>query len=525
MTLSFVYPVYNEIKNLPRLVPETQRIADGLCSDYEIVLVDDGSTDGSAAYLTQLAAQYPNLRPVHHGRNRGLGAAITTGLSHATKDLVLYMDSDFPVNWEDARAILSHLPPDADLVIGYRVGRAEGLRREIMSWTYNRMIRWGFGLKVRDVNFAFKLIRRSVLEQMRLRSEGSFIDAEILLEARRLQARITEVGIQYHTRVAGQSTAASNRVVLRLLGEMRRYWWRLRTGRAGTARLIVNADDFGLCEEVNEGVIAAFDHGLVTSASLMPTGEAFAHAVMLARRRPDLDLGVHLALTGTRPISPPETVRSLVTSNGTFLPNWRAFLRRFLTRSLRSDEIARELRAQLEKAAQTGLSLSHLDGHQHLHLLPGLLPIVMQLAAEYDLRALRYPQPRRRQATGSLFRRVRRQAEERALRLLCRLEARRVSASGLLVPDDFRGFSEAGAWDEERLMRTLADLDGGLTELCCHPGADDSVDARLHWGYAWEQELAALTSPKVKAALAESGVRLTTYRECLDGRPRCSPVP
>jgi len=116
MTLSFVYPVYNEMENLPRLIPETQRIAAGASSPTtRSWLVDDGSTDGSGVEIDRLAARsIPQIRPVHHGRNRGLGAAIVTGLSHATKDLVLYMDSDFPVGWEEARAILSRLLPDAD---------------------------------------------------------------------------------------------------------------------------------------------------------------------------------------------------------------------------------------------------------------------------------------------------------------------------------------------------------------------------------------------------------------------------
>jgi hopanoid biosynthesis associated protein HpnK len=515
MSLSFVYPVYNEIENLPRLAPETQRIAEGLFADYEIVLVDDGSTDGSGSIIDQLASEHPCIRAVHHRRNRGLGAAITTGLAHATKDLVLYMDSDFPVSWQDARAILSAISPEADLVIGNRLGRAEGPRREIMSWTYNQLIRWVFGLKVRDVNFAFKLIRAPVLQQMRLRSEGSFIDAEMLLEARRLQARIVEVPIKYHTRVAGQSTAASNAVVLRILGEMWRYWWRRRTGRAGPARLIINADDLGLCKEVNEGIVRAFDEGLVTSASLMPTGEAFAHAVELALARPELDLGVHLALSETKPVSPPDAIPSLVTPEGRFPRSWRAFLGRYLARRVSREEMERELRAQLERVAETGLRCSHLDGHQHLHLLPGLLPIVTRLAEEYGIGAVRYPHQRRWQANGGVGRRLRRRVEACGLGLLCRLGARRLRAAGLLLSNDFRGFGEAGAWSEESLIRTLADVDGGLTELCCHPGANDGVDARLHWGYAWEQELAALTSDEVRAARAEAGVTLTTYRDCL----------
>ena len=96
--------------------------------------------------------------------------------------------------------------------------------------------------------------------------------------------------------------------------------------------------------------------------------------------------------------------------------------------------------------------------------------------------------------------------------------AARCGGCGLLVPDDFRGFSEAGAWDTEKLAHVLSDVDGGLTEICCHPGADDAIEARFPWGYGWERELAALTSTDLKRALTEAGVTLTTYRECLEKR-------
>ena len=518
MGLSFVYPIYNEIDNLPRLLPQTQRIAEGLFPDYEVVLVDDGSVDGSGPFVDRLAAEHEHVRAVHHGRNRGLGAAIATGLSHATKDLVLYMDSDFPVAAEEARAALSQWTPEIDVLIGHRVGRAEGPRRELMSWTYNRLIRWTFGLRVRDVNFAFKLIRRSLLEQMRLRSEGSFIDAELLLEARRLGARVREVGMRYHARVAGVSTAASSRVVVRILGEMWRYARRRRAGATGPASLIVSADDFGLCEAVNRGVAEAFDRGVVTSASVLTTGDAFAHAASLARARPALDLGVHLALTQTAPISPPEEIASLVGRDGRFLPGWRSFAARYLRGGVRKQEVERELRAQIERAREAGLECSHLDSHQHVHMLPGVLAIVARLGSEYGIGALRYPyQKRSREVRRNGVARLRRRAEECVLRFMCRLNKRAVEANGLLIPDDFRGFSEAGVWDEDSLAQTVADLDGGLTEICCHPGADDGVDEQLHWGYRWEQELAALTSPRVAAAIERNGVRLATYRDRLSG--------
>ena len=512
-----MYPVYNEIENLPRLLPETQRIADGIAPDYEVVLVDDGSTDGSGGFVDELAAKYPNVRPVHHNRNRGLGAAIRTGLANATRDLVLYIDSDFPVSVEEARAALGLFTDEVDLLIGYRLGRAEGPRREIMSWTYNRLIRSSFGLRgerrlrVRDVNFAFKLIRRPILQEMRLRSEGSFIDAELLLEAVRLGARIREVGIHYHSRAAGVSTAASYRVVLRIFREMWRYWRRRRAGQVGPANLIVNADDFGLCEAVNRGIAQAHDRGIVTSASLLAAGDALEHAVHLARARPGLDLGIHLSLIQTRPVSPAARIPSLVGEDGRLHRDWRAFLSRYLRKRLRETEIEAELRAQIEKALATGLSFSHLDSHQHIHMLPGVLPTVVRLAADYGIGAVRFPNERR--APGRSARRP--FAELLALRAACALSRPLLAKNGLLVPNEFRGFAEAGRWRSDSLADTIFELESGLTEIGCHPGDDDAIDSELGWGYRWEQELAALTSPEVAAAISQGGVRLTTYRAAL----------
>jgi len=515
MTLSFVYPIYNEIENLPRLAPETERIAAGLVDDFEVILVNDGSRDGSGPFIDRLAAEHTRVRAFHHARNRGLGAAISTGLAHASKELVLYMDSDFPVSVEEARAAIGRFGPDCDMLIGYRLGRAEGPRREIMSWSYNRLVRWTFGLHVTDVNFAFKLIRRSLLEQMRPRSEGSFIDAELLIEARRLGARIKETGIHYHARVAGVSTAASNRVVIRILQEMWRYWRTRRANALGPAGVIVNADDFGLCEAVNDGVVTAFDHGIVTSASILPTGEAFAQAADLARFRPNLDLGVHLSLTQTVPVSPPGAVPSLVDGQGRFPPTWSAFVSRYLRGRIRRADVETEVRAQIERVRQAGLGMSHIDSHQHLHMLPGILPVVARLAHEYGIGALRYPRQRRDQATARGLARLRRRAVEKALLAMCTVGARGLGPDRLLMPDDFRGLSEAGHWDSASLARTVADIDGGLTEICCHPGTDNGIGSRFPWGYQWEQELAALTSAEVASAVAESRVTLTTYRDTL----------
>jgi hopanoid biosynthesis associated protein HpnK len=423
------------------------------------------------------------------------------------------MDSDFPVSVEDARAALTSWRPDIDLLIGHRVGRAEGPRRELMSWAYNRLIRRMFDLQVRDVNFAFKLVRRSLLTQMRLHSEGSFVDAEILLEARRLGARLREFGMRYHPRTAGSSTAASTRVVAGILRELMQYG-RRSAGWRGAARLIVNADDFGLCDAINQGVIAAFDHGIVTSASILPTGESFEQAVRLARDRPGLSVGVHLALTQTRPVLSPEAVPSLIDGGGSLPASWGEFLGRHIRGAIQRREVEAELRAQIENVLGAGLEVSHLDSHEHVHVAPGVLPMVARLAAEYGIGAVRCPGQRRHQAVDRPWMRsLRRRAQGLALRAACRLAPRVLRRHGLRWASDFRGFTEAGSWTSEALCRAIAKLDGGVAEICCHPGADDGVDAQLGWGYRWEQELGALTSDEVRAAVAENGVRLTSYRE------------
>src|SRR4029077_5983856 len=157
----------------------------------------------------------------------------------ATRQWILYIDSDLPIRMEDALAAVP-LTDAADMVIGYRVNRCEGLKREIMSWCYNRLIRVLFGLRVRDVNFAFKLFRREVMRQVHLESEGSFIDAELLLEARRAGFRIAEIGLNYYPRVAGTSTLASSSGVLKLLRERLRYGWNAPARRRNPAAASVS---------------------------------------------------------------------------------------------------------------------------------------------------------------------------------------------------------------------------------------------------------------------------------------------
>jgi glycosyltransferase involved in cell wall biosynthesis len=221
--LSFVFPMYNELGNIERCVTWAIEVGRKMTDDLEILVVDDASTDGSGVLADQLAEKHPEVCVIHHTYNRKLGGAIKTGFANASKAWVLYIDSDLPIDLNESLRAVPLALEGNDLVIGWRRNRSEGIKREIMSWVYNRMIRVLFGLKVIDVNFAFKMIRREFLQYIPLDSEGSFIDAELLIRARRLGATIAEMGLDYYPRTAGVSTLASMGVVVKIVDEMRAF--------------------------------------------------------------------------------------------------------------------------------------------------------------------------------------------------------------------------------------------------------------------------------------------------------------
>ena len=187
LSFSIVVPLFNEEANVRTLI---RRIFDivGTRSEFrELVLVDDGSLDRTAEYVEAEASEEPRIRLIRHEVNRGLGGAIRTGLRHATGELVLYTDADLPFDFSHIPNLISVASGgrEARVVIGYRLNRDEGMRRWLLSKFYNLLISALFSLRVRDVNFACKVIPGGLARQAMLESEGSFIDAEILLEARR----------------------------------------------------------------------------------------------------------------------------------------------------------------------------------------------------------------------------------------------------------------------------------------------------------------------------------------------------
>jgi len=239
-SLSFVFPMYNEEENIERMVAETLAVAGWVARDYEIVIVDDASTDRSGELADRLASRHPEVRVIHHEVNRKLGGTLRTGFAAARKEFVLYIDSDLPIDMGDVPDAAARLD-GADMLIGYRLSRAEGPKRAIMSWGYNRLIRAAFGLKVRDVNFAFKLFRRDMLKDVALTSEGSFIDAELLIEAHRHGYSLREHGLNYYPRVAGVSNLSGLGIVAKILREMAVYMVRRKPVDAAAKRARIHA--------------------------------------------------------------------------------------------------------------------------------------------------------------------------------------------------------------------------------------------------------------------------------------------
>lgn len=274
-------------------------------------------------------------------------------------------------------------------------------------------------------------------------------------------------------------------------------------------RLVVNADDFGLTIEVNQGIVEAWRDGIVTSASIMACGDAFEHAVRVAGECPALDVGVHLTLVEEKPVSPPRSVPSLLGPDGGFFPHVTVLARRHLAGRVRREEVRDELRRQIERVLGAGLRISHLDSHQHVHVLPGLGTIVRDLAREFGVERIRHPHERLR---GYMLRdRVPgRLAAMLALNLAC-ASAR---PNGLRTADQFAGSFFAGRLNRRNLFTVIDHLSGpGTCELMCHPGRPPRGDRYAHWNYDWREELAALTDPAVRDYLQEKGIRLASWRE------------
>jgi len=225
--LSLVFPAFNEAENLPLLLESATKIGDNLGSTFEIVIVDDGSQDESASVLDRWKERDPRIVSVHHGTNLGYGAALRAGLREARGELVFFSDADLQFDLSEIAVLLDHTD-DVEIVAGYRAPRRDPWMRTLIAQIWGGLVRILFDLPIRDIDCAFKVFRREVLDEIPIESIGAFINTEILVRATTAGFRIRQIPVSHHPRRLGRQTGAHPRVILRALIELAQLYGELR---------------------------------------------------------------------------------------------------------------------------------------------------------------------------------------------------------------------------------------------------------------------------------------------------------
>lgn len=264
-------------------------------------------------------------------------------------------------------------------------------------------------------------------------------------------------------------------------------------------RLIVNADDLGLSEEVNRGIIEAHRNGIVTSATLMVTMEAVDHA-LASIQDSSLDVGLHIDLSWGRSISLPAEIPSLVDADSRFLGK-KQLLKQLLLRKVRPQDIEKEIFAQVGRFKQTGLTLFHIDVHQHFHGFPVVMKSLAKVAHSENIPFIRFVnEPTFDKPVNSIM-------------YLMFLFSKQHFPKQSRAADNFLGLALTNRLNADSLLPQLAKIQPGLTELMCHPGYDDPALNTLSRLQSREAEVEALTSQKVRNIIASQEIILTTFRD------------
>ena len=286
-------------------------------------------------------------------------------------------------------------------------------------------------------------------------------------------------------------------------------------GNVMKKRLIINADDFGIHEAVNRAVYSGFTSGILTSTSIMAGGKAFSSAVELSRQMGNVGLGIHLTLVGAvETVLPPNEVPTLTWKNGALCSNYLELIFRDLKGLINPDDVYREWDAQICKVLDAGVSITHIDGHQHLHMWNKFFPIALALGKKYKIPCMRIPDEdfffdvsaknflRSMAGTGLAF--------------IARRHRSELRRTEMKTNDYFYGMLYGGHLTEDRMINLLGRVNFGITEIMCHPSSDErEMDKQFHWGYHGELELQALLSSAVKKKLEKEDIDLISYRDVI----------
>jgi glycosyltransferase involved in cell wall biosynthesis len=228
-SISVFFPCYNEQENVARTVEQALGVLEKLSAGFEVIIVDDGSADRTGRIADEIAARDSRVKAVHHRTNLGYGAALQSGFKAATKELVFYTDGDGQFDLNELPLLLP-LIRQYDIVAGYRINRQDNLIRRINGWCWTKLVCLLFGMKVRDIDCAFKLYKREIFDNIELSSTGALISAEILARAVRRGYSLTQKGVHHYPRTAGAQTGANLRVIFRAFKELFKLRRRILSG-------------------------------------------------------------------------------------------------------------------------------------------------------------------------------------------------------------------------------------------------------------------------------------------------------
>jgi glycosyltransferase involved in cell wall biosynthesis len=227
-SLSVVLPAHNEEENIKIVVDQALEVLPAFTSEFEIIVVNDGSKDNTGAIVDEISANDPRVRAVHHKKNKGYGGALTSGFRTSTCEYVMFMDADRQFDIADV-GLLAPYVGKFDIVAGFRLERHDPFHRRLFAQIFNMTVRVLFGVHLYDIDCAFKIFKGDLLRSMELTAPGALINTEIQAKARRQGATIEQVGVHHYPRIAGEASGGSPKVIFRAMRETINLWWRMHS--------------------------------------------------------------------------------------------------------------------------------------------------------------------------------------------------------------------------------------------------------------------------------------------------------